>query len=792
MKTIFYGLALCFLAINGLKATETPDRIHPRLLKERWPARWITNPGQETTDFTVLHFRKEVSFTSVPDSLWIHVSADSRYRLYVNGQWVSHGPAASDLRHWQFESLDIAPYLKAGNNVVSAEVWNSGAQRPMAHMSFETGFILQQGDLQVSYGLDTDSSWQVCRNESYNAVPAWGRGVDIGPAEFVDFSRYPIDRSEPDQAGNRTWTAAKEGSNGVTKWSVFNQAGRLLVPRSIPAMRMEPVRFASLRKSEGVSLDKQVFQKKVPVVVPAHTKAEWLIDQEELTNAYPVLKLNKGKDAVVHIAYAEALYDSTRRKGHRDDIEGKVFRGFQDGLKASGKQISYMPLWYRTFRYVKVSVETKDEPLEVEDFYAIKSEYPFELQSSFKTEDPFLDTVLDIGWRTAKLCAMETYMDCPYYERLQYVGDTRIQGLVSLYNSGDDRLLRQALEQFDQSRMAEGITLSRFPTNYDQQIPPFSLWWIGMVHDYWMYRGDQAFIQELMPGIRQVLAFFERFQHQDGSLGEMPYWNFTDWVEREGWVFGVPPNAKGGNSALLDFQLLWAYQLASLLEEEVGMPANARYYSDKAARLQASIKQKYWSEKAGLFADENRHQHFSQHANVLAVLTETVVEEEAQGIMDRVLTDTSLSPTSIYFRYYQMLALKKAGYADRYLSQLEVWKDHVDAGLTTWAEISDTKTTRSDCHAWGASPNIELYRIVLGIDSDGPGFSKVIIEPALGKLKQASGTIPHPKGPLSVSYLQTGSIWKVAIQMPSETTGRLIWKGKVIDLQGGVNNEFNL
>ena len=122
-------------------------------------------------------------------------------------------------------------------------------------------------------------------------------------------------------------------------------------------------------------------------------------------------------------------------------------------------------------------------------------------------------------------------MDCPYYEQLQYVGDTRIQALVSLYNTGDDRLMRNAITQLDYSRMAEGITLSRYPTANAQEIPTFSLWWIGMLSDYWMYRNDAAFVKQFLPGERQVLQFFSKYQQQDGSLKNAPYWEFTDWAE---------------------------------------------------------------------------------------------------------------------------------------------------------------------------------------------------------------------------------------------------------------------
>jgi len=109
-------------------------------------------------------------------------------------------------------------------------------------------------------------------------------------------------------------------------------------------------------------------------------------------------------------------------------------------------------------------------------------------------------------------------------------------------------------------------------------------------------------------------------------------------------------------------------------------------------------------------------------------------------------------------------------------------------GMTTWAEISDINNSRSDCHAWGASPNIELYRIVLGIDSDGPGFKKIKIIPHLGALTHASGTIPHPNGNISVSYEKKDANWKVSIILPPNTLGSLIWKDKRYELKPGENS----
>jgi hypothetical protein len=118
---------------------------------------------------------------------------------------------------------------------------------------------------------------------------------------------------------------------------------------------------------------------------------------------------------------------------------------------------------------------------------------------------------------------------------------------------------------------------------------------------------------------------------------------------------------------------------------------------------------------------------------------------------------------------------------------LDIWHKNIAWGLTTWTEDSNVDYTRSDCHAWGSSPNIEFYRTVLGIDSDAPGFAKIKIEPHLGALTNVGGTIPHPNGKIAVSYRLQQGIWTVNIHLPVKTSGKLIWKGKVYELKPGQN-----
>jgi hypothetical protein len=441
---------------------------------------------------------------------------------------------------------------------------------------------------------------------------------------------------------------------------------------------------------------------------------------------------------------------------------------------------------------VELEIQTRDEALVIHDFYSLFTGYPFKFNAQFDAKNPELNKMLEVGWRTARLCAIETYIDCPYYEQLQYVGDTRIQALVSLFNSGDETLVRNAINQLDNSRLPEGITLSRYPSANPQQIPTFSLYWIGMVHDYWRYRLNETFVKEKLPGVRQVLNFFQQYQQPDGSLKDAPYWEFTDWAAGEGWNRGMAPIGKNGNSAALDLQLCIAYQLAAELEEATGMKEFSQLYRTSADQLKQTIKAKYWSPTKQLYADTPEQDIYSQHTNTLAVLAGLTEGNDARLLMEKVLSDNTITKATIYFKYYVHLAAAKAGLGDRYVNLLGDWREQLANGLTTWAEISDHNRSRSDCHAWGASPNIELFRIVLGIDSDGPGFQKVKIEPHLGKLTQAHGKMPHPNGEISVRYAQIRGKWKAEVILPKGIPGTFIWKGKTYELKPGEKTSLTL
>jgi hypothetical protein len=217
------------------------------------------------------------------------------------------------------------------------------------------------------------------------------------------------------------------------------------------------------------------------------------------------------------------------------------------------------------------------------------------------------------------------------------------------------------------------------------------------------------------------------------------------------------------------------------------MAGYAALYREKAGQLKKTIQAKYWNAARKLYADTKEKDVYSQHANALAILAGVVNKAEMPGVCRGLLTDSTLTQCTIYFKYYLHQALVAGGFGDDYLKWLDIWRDNINMGLTTWAEISDLPNSRSDCHAWGASPNIEFFRTVLGIDSDAPGFRKIKIEPHLGELVDVSGEMPHPNGKVAVAYVLDKGKWKIKIDLPEKTSGVFLWKGKKYVLRAGEN-----
>ena len=761
--------------------------VNPRLLAASWPARWIAAPQTPPFDYGVYHFRKSLDLPDAPRRFVVHVSADNRYRLFVNGRSVAAGPPQSDLRNWRFNTIDLGPYLKAGRNVLAAVVWNGGEHRPMAQISHRTGFVLQ-GDSEREQAVNTGAGWKSFHDPAYSPLD-W-RDIDqrlenqyyvAGSLERVDGARYPWGWEQPG-FDDSDWPAAQAIDAGAPMGVESHQKWQL-TPSPVPLLAETPQRFARVARSQGVTPSDAFPGASGTLTLAAHSQATILLDQGVLTTGYPVLVTSGGRGSLIRATYSEALYGDKRSKGDRRKIEGKQAVGVSDEwLPDGGPKRVFRPLWVRTWRYLELHIEAGDEPLSIDDVRSDLCAYPAERKARFVSDRPVLNDIWDAGWRTLQLSSQDVFVSDLYWERIQYVGDTKLQSLAWLAATGDDTLYRQALEQFDASRAPFGLTQSRFPAELEQYTPLYSLAWVTMVQDYSRYRGDDEYLRRFLPGIAQVLGWFERHKTRDGLIPPLFHLDFVDSDYGHQWDDIVKQEGHPGMAVHSLFYVM-ALDDAADLFARLGQDFEAQRDRRQAAAVRDAVHRSCWDATRQLLSDTASHKFFSQQANILAVLTNTVPAAEQAGLLDRAMSDRTLAQVQLYFRYYLGRALNQTGLGDRYVDNLGPWENMIANGMTTFGESDGNP--RSECHPWSATPVYELLTTVAGIQPGAPGFKTVRIAPALGSLRHVEAAMPHPLGMIEVSFDRVGAAGlKGSIRLPKGLTGEFVWHGKKTALEG--------
>jgi alpha-L-rhamnosidase len=332
-------LLLSFILLHCILQIIIAQAADQTILHQSWKANWITVPGESSDGYGVYLFRKSFSLHNKPDSFFIQVSADNRYKLYVNEHQVSLGPARGDLEHWNYEILDIAPFLHTGLNTLAAEVWNEGAWRAEGQISLRTGFILQSSE-EKGEMINSGKDWKCLRDPAFQPLPFKINTYYVaGPGELVNLNDQIIGWTKPDFDDN-SWKNAETIMQGMPEnmeGGYGTVPGWLLKPSSIPAMELKNQRFAKIVRSEGSSLSDSFPYFKSSITIPAHNITTIILDQGFLTNAYPELVFSGGRGGSISLSYAEALFTKYPSKGNRNETDGKIFIGRKDSLMSNGK-----------------------------------------------------------------------------------------------------------------------------------------------------------------------------------------------------------------------------------------------------------------------------------------------------------------------------------------------------------------------------------------------------------------------------------------------------------------------
>lgn len=597
--------------------------------------------------------------TTAPAQLRFTYSADERAGFFCDGEAIADGPPRGTVQRWFSAVVDLP--LEPGEHVLTARLFAFGpALTARGQMSIAPGLFVQD----ESGLLSPDWDYQVCMGCSFSSSKTdWGSYAHL----------------LTDEAFN--WNAL-EGKGGEWKPVARFEDNRPLEPSPLPPMCREELR--NYRQCGPYFF----FDDYVCVY------GEYVFS-------------GTGE---VRLRWAEPGCDSdTPPPGFADLAKPgdpyPCFSGPGDRFRLTGGRVRWCDYWWHAGRTLETTLYGN---VKLESARFFRTGYPWKLRRTLSIPgDERLSRLLRHSWNTLQACTFETLMDCPYYEQLQYISDSRFD-LLSLYElSGDIRLAENALRQFAEGQYSSGMLPCRYPTRehaqyhatpgelYQLHIPSFTSFYIQLLHDFARLRRNDALVCELLPVARRAADYLNSTQGEDQLL-HAPGWNFIDWLDN--WEAGIPPGCRYGEGCTLNLIHLLSLQQLADLEQCFGSARQAALRQEQAARLKQAIRHTYWIDERNCFAEDSARSYVSEHAQVFALLA---LNERA---VIPVLRSGTLDECGIAFSFYYLEACRIHRLDDLFARRRERYFQAAETpGLRTMPELFPNDWwQRSDCHAWGA------------------------------------------------------------------------------------------
>lgn len=753
-------------------------------------AKWIGIENKSNiTQEVFIDFKNNLKLNELVN-LEICITANNCYKLWVNNVYITAGPCKGDNFRQFFDVVDISKSLKIGNNIIAVEVMyykpslygDSNKIGPMNTVTNILGPMLAlrgecidrlgnviaditTGKANWKYHINDNVKWQVPGTE-YGFIPIGALQVFYGKENN---NNWKIDESDD----LRWFSVINKYDTDGSAWGGYSPLP--LVERTIPLMY-------SVEKSFNKEMnDPNYFSNVDKILVPPNTKTTFEMDAGELTNGFFRLHTLNGEGSKIKVTYAECysgeVVNQYREKGRRDDNINYTLFGISDEFFPSKGENIFETFSYRTFRFIKIEVETNDSSIVLYKPSFRQTGYPLEVKACFKSCFDWTKYLWDTSLRTLTNCMHDTYIDCPYYERLQYAMDTRLEILFTYMVSGDTRLAKKAIEDFYSSFTPYGLMQARAPSDEASIIPVFSLYWIFMLHDYYWQTGDINFLKRYRPAIDSILDWFESKMGEYDLTQGYYYWEFTDWVEawqnKEGQLTAISKASEIGASSTNNLLYAMALQYSAEIMKITERDGLASEYSQRADAILKSVEMHCWDEKMGLYREGPKIEEYTQHAQALAVLTHLAKKDKAEMILKNSIINTAVHKCTYAFSYYLFSALEESNLYYLTNNMWDKWREGQKLNLTTFPE--DFTRSRSDCHGWSALPLYGFTRNILGVKPLKAGWKEIEIRPQCNYIDEFSGKVPIPSGEVIVKIKKDVKGYKICGSVPFNIPFRVVF-----------------
>lgn len=750
---------------------------------------WVNNCPHEVNCYC--EFADRFIVDRADSQIFIRISADSQYALWINERFADFGQYADYPNYKVFDTLDVTKYISVGENELRILAYYQGTDTSTytsgtpgviydvisgsKALTFSSASTLSRVASEYKNGpmemVSPQLGYTFCYNASLRGQNKWASSAVINKS--VNLYQRPVAKLEIKKRAKAT---------------IVSQGFYMYHPayeQSSPAVVMQKAFLSSARMADFTGKyggEPFVLGARNPFVCNVDNATPFHLGEN---GVYVVIDLGREEAGCFEIDI-DAAAETRILIGygeHLDDLRVRTSvgnRSFAAQFICSAGRNRYTH-YNKRFgcRYISLYVESFDFTL----YYAgiRPCEYPFKARGKFKCSDLLHNKIYETCLRTLVLSAHEHYEDCPWREQALYSMDSRNQILCGYYAFGEYDLPRESIRLLSYGLREDGLLELCAPAKVNVTIPYFSLMWIIELYEYILFSGDVSFAGEMWPCAEKIIrTFWRNAKGHDlqQAMNEPGYWNFYEWTQ--GLSSGFPTHLRNkNNSRNYDGPLSVYYILAldAMIKMAKLLYSQSKTSSDFNSNLSEidfvekiswcemllssarnAFHDTFWDSSIGAYCTyivNGEKIHFSELMNSLALYAGLVPDNFTKRVADILsgyaICSPALIPISLsnsIFKYEALLSAG-AGYSDYVIKDIsDKWGNMLYKGATSfWETVDgawDFECAGSLCHGWSAIPVVIYYKYLLGVSPRTEGFRDYSFKPI--KLKtplSATGKIPR-------------------------------------------------
>ncbi|MGN0165055.1 MAG: family 78 glycoside hydrolase catalytic domain [Lachnospiraceae bacterium] len=596
-------------------------------------------------------FRKQfkISKKSKTEKIFIYISADDYYKLYINGTFICQGPAPGYPFHYYYNKVEITDFVKSGLNTIAVHTYYQGLiNRVWVSGDDRHGLILDV-EKNGKNILSSDEAFLCSYHSGYEIMGKCGYDTQFlekyisGTAhEGFEMPEYNVDAS---------WLPAQ--IRKYADYELFEQPVKQLV--------FEEIKPVLVWDENGVTAD---------------FGSNYV--------GYLCLEACGEKGLVVEILSSQELNeDGTVRWQLRANC------AYREEWQLSGEDDAYNQFDYKALRYVRINIPKK---VTIKKVSLKARHYPFMLIQKPSEEalkyHPGLIDVWNLCIHTLKYGVQEVIMDCMEREKGNYLGDGCYTALAYTVLTGDAKVLKKLIDDSLRSSFIDKGLMTCASCSHMQEIAEFPLMMYYTLYYYYSFSGDREYLEFHYDQLCEIMDYYrKKYADSDGLLHNIDKWCVTEWPSeyRDGYDVKIEEGKICKEKhCVINSHYLGAAKCLNLISEALG---REKYINEEP--LTQAFNHAFYDECHNLYHDSVSSEHISLIANAFPFMYGLYVDESFEDAFIKLLKEKGFTSVMLFGAFPILTGLERTGRKELMydcLNDKGAWQRMLAQGATTTFE----------------------------------------------------------------------------------------------------------